>query len=213
MTGSFDDQSAIAPTSTSAASGQFPDPPRIDPSRRDPFAALTPIAVVTGVLLLLGSLGGVVWGLITPGVAGVVIATDRVSDLTADTVHRFDAIAFYACISAVVGVISAVIVWSVRAVRGPIGVLVLVLAGAAGSGLGVGIGGLISGVRHPGAGDTSPGGYFQSSVSLRLGGAGIGALDLSWAIVTVTPTVALIVYLVAVLRARDPALGVREPTN
>lgn len=185
--------------------------------RRDPRALIRPASVVLGILLVLGVAGGIVWGLVVPGVTGVVVAPGRAGALGADTGHRFDAIALFACISMVVGVIAGVVVWSVRALRGPLGAVLVTVGTVGGGALGAWLGGLVAHGRHPGPGDTAVGQYFTSAPGLRLSGAQLdltGGLDLSvgvgmsWAVLVVAPAVGLVVVLVRVLAARAPDLDV-----
>ena len=185
--------------------------------RRDPRALVRPTVVVLGVLLALGAVGGVVWGLVVPGVTGVVVAPGRAGALGADTGHRFDAIALFACISMVVGVLAGVVVWSVRALRGPVGAVLVAIGTLAGGALGAWFGGLVAHGRHPGPGGAAVGEYFTSAPGLRLAGARLdltGGLDvsvgvgMSWAVLVVAPAVGLVVVLVRILAARSPDLDV-----
>ncbi|MGJ0120902.1 DUF2567 domain-containing protein [Williamsia sp. MIQD14] len=167
-----------------------------------------PIALV---VVALGAVGGIVWGLLTPGVTGVVVREGRAGSLGADTVHRFDAVALFACVSGVVGVISGVVAWWDRRLRGPAAAVLAAVASMAGAGVGMWLGGLVAGVRHAGPGDTAVGDYFQTAPSLRLTSARLdmfGGLDLSWALVVVAPIGALVVCLVLLLCDREPDLGV-----
>ncbi len=188
--------------------------------RRDPRALIRPAVIVLGVLLALGAVGGVVWGLVVPGVTGVVVAPGRAGALGADTGHRFDAIALFACISIVVGVLAGVVAWSARALRGPLGAVLVAVGTIAGGALGAWLGGVVAHVRHPGPGGAGVGEYFTSAPGLRLAGAQLdltGGLDvsvgvgMSWAVLVVAPAVGLVVVLVRILAARSPDLDV--PTD
>jgi hypothetical protein len=185
--------------------------------RRDPGALLAPSTAVVVVLLVLGVIGGVVWGLVVPGVTGVVVGPDRAGALGADTGHRFDAIALYSCISMVVGVAAGLVVWSVRSLRGPLGATLVTVGTVAGGAAGALVGGLVAHIRHPGPVGTPVGQYFTSAPSLRLTGAQLdltGGLDISvrvgmsWAVLVVAPAVGLVVVLVRILAAPSPDLDV-----
>ncbi|MEH3154488.1 MAG: DUF2567 domain-containing protein [Gordonia paraffinivorans] len=185
--------------------------------RRDPRALVRPAIVVLAALMVLGVVGGVVWGLVVPGVTGVVVAPGRAGALGADTGHRFDAIALFACISTVVGVLSGVVVWTVRTLRGPLGAVLVTVGAIAGGGLGAWLGGFVAHARHPGPAGTAVGEYFTSAPGLRLSGAQLdltGGLDISvgvgmsWAVLVVAPAVGLVVVLVRILAARSPDLDV-----
>lgn len=189
--------------------------------RRDPRALVRPAVVALGILLGLGVAGGVVWGLVVPGVTGVVVAPGRAGALGADTGHRFDAIALFACISAVVGVLAGVVVWTVRSLRGPLGAVLVTVGTIVGGALGAWLGGLVAHLRHPGPGDTAVGRYFTSAPGLRLSGAQLdltGGLDvsvgvgMSWAVLVVAPAVGLVVVLIRILAARSPDLDVPAET-
>lgn len=97
------------------------------------------------VLTVLGGLAGVVWAFLAPAVRLLVVAEDRGVVLTGESLHRFDAVAIFVGIGVVLGVLSAVVVWGMRRVRGPGAVAALVI----GSGLGAGVAALAGlGVAH-----------------------------------------------------------------
>ncbi|MFX0574979.1 DUF2567 domain-containing protein [Nocardia nepalensis] len=94
--------------------------------------------VAVGVLLL-SVLGGVVWAFLAPTEQFLVTKAraDAVpakgAALTGESVHQFDALAIFACIGAVLGVLTAVGVWRWRRVRGPLLQLGLLIGSAAGA--------------------------------------------------------------------------------
>ena len=179
---------------------------RIDVRRLLGLAAFAVVGVAA-----VGLLGGILWGLVVPGVTGVVVAPGRAGALGADTGHRFDAVAMFACISFVAGALGGVGAWWIRALRGSAGALSVAVGAVVGSVVAAWIGGLIAGARHPGAGDTPVGQFFSSAPSLRLAGPAVdtaGGLAFSWAIVVVAPIGALLAYLVLLLVVRRADLGV-----
>lgn len=189
--------------------------------RRDPAALAWPALRVFGILLLLGAVGGIVWGVVVPGVTGVVVRPDVVEQLPADVGHRFDAIALYASVSAVVGVAGAIIVWSVHVLRGPLAAALVTTGGLVGSAIGVWTGGLVARLLHPGRSDAPVGRYVTSAPSLRLTGARLdlaGGLDaslvvgMSWAVVVVAPAAGLLVILVRMVLSDRPDLNVPDGT-
>ena len=164
---------------------------------------------------VVGLIGGILWGLVVPGVTGLVVAPGQAGALGADTGHRFDAVALFACISFVVGVVGGVGTWWIRPLRGTAGSLAAAVGSAVGAVLAVVIGGLVAGARHPGVGDTAVGQFFSSAPGLRLSGAAAGSAGgfaFSWAIVVIAPIGALLAYLVMLLVVRRADLGV-EPSG
>ncbi|GGF29911.1 DUF2567 domain-containing protein [Williamsia phyllosphaerae] len=168
------------------------------------------VLAVLGVAVV-GLIGGILWGLVVPGVTGVVVAPGRAGALGADTGHRFDAVAIFACISFVAGALGGVGVWWIRSLRGSVGAVSVAIGAVVGAALAAWIGGLIAGARHPGVGDTAVGQFFSSAPSLRLDGStvdSVGGFDFSWAIVVIAPIGALLAYLVLLLVVRRADLGV-----
>ncbi|MBJ7290759.1 DUF2567 domain-containing protein [Williamsia sp.] len=168
------------------------------------------VVAVIGVAAV-GLVGGILWGLVVPGVTGVVVAPDRAGALGADTGHRFDAVAMFACIGFVAGALGGVGAWWIRPLRGSVGALSVAVGAVVGAAGAAWIGGLIAGARHPGVGDTAVGQFFSSAPSLRLDGPALdsaGGFVFSWAIVVIAPIGALLAYLVLLLVVRRADLGV-----
>ncbi|MGZ8180174.1 DUF2567 domain-containing protein [Williamsia sp. SKLECPSW1] len=191
--------------------GTPPEVARLDLARTTRVAG----CVVLGVAVVCAT-AGIVWGLIVPGVTGVVVAPGRAGTLGADTGHRFDAVALFACVSLVAGVIGGVGAWWARPVRGSVAVVAATAGAMAGSAVAVWIGGLIASARLPGPSTTPVGGFFRTAPSLRLDGAAldaVGALGLSWAVVIFAPLGVLLAYLPALLMAGRADLGVETPTG
>ena len=180
-----------------------------------PAAPPTRAWMSTGAVVLLGIVVGIVWGVLTPGLRGVVVAPGRAGLLSGSTVHRFDAIAIFACLCAVYGVAAALGQWMVarspadRAfVRSARGTIVLVIATIAGSALGAWIGGLIAHARYPGAGSAQFGQYFFEAPSLWIRGASGLGMSAPWVLVVVAPVCALIAQAIVVLSNPRADLGV-----
>ncbi|MGV9677225.1 DUF2567 domain-containing protein [Nocardia sp. NPDC003482] len=103
----------------------------------------------TAALLLVSALGGVVWALLAPTEKVVVLEPGRGAALTGESVHRFDAVAVFVCIGAVVGLVSAVAVWRLlRRVRGPIMQCALLFGSLAGAWLMARCGEFVAGQLH-----------------------------------------------------------------
>jgi hypothetical protein len=82
----------------------------------------------------LGALGGIAWGLLAPAEQDIVVAADRAVPLNGESGHEFDAVAIFACISAVLAVVIAVGAWLLVRPRGPVlygGILLGSVTGAA----------------------------------------------------------------------------------
>ncbi|WP_227982945.1 DUF2567 domain-containing protein [Nocardia spumae] len=99
------------------------------PVGRDLRAALWIVVVV----LVVSVVGGGVWGMLAPTEKVLVVEPGSGAALTGESTHRFDAVAIFACVAIVAGLLSAAGVWRWRAVRGPLmlaGLLIGSLAGA-----------------------------------------------------------------------------------
>ncbi|MEV0295565.1 DUF2567 domain-containing protein [Nocardia sp. NPDC050710] len=99
--------------------------------RRELAAGLLTVGAVVAFSLI----GGVVWGCLAPTEQLLVTQPGRGAALTGESAHQFDALAIFVCIGAVVGLLSAVGAWRLRAARGPIlqvGLLIGSVAGAFG---------------------------------------------------------------------------------
>lgn len=112
---------------------------------RDLRAALWIVPAV----LVVSLIGGGVWGLLAPTQKSLVVPGDDPIALTGESMHRFDAVAIFACVGLVAGLLSAAAVWRWRAVRGPV-ILVALLAGSlAGAWLMSWFGEQVAGWIHP----------------------------------------------------------------
>ncbi len=199
---------APIPVPDSDTADDGPTVGRLDPAR---LTALSAFAVA-GVAVV-GLVGGVIWGLVVPGVTGVVVAPGRAGALGADTGHRFDAVAMFACIGFVAGVVGGIGTWWVRPIRGSAGALAAALGAVLGAVAAAWTGGVIAGARHPGPADTAVGQFFSSAPTLRLDGPALdsmGGFEFTWAIVVVAPIGALLAYLVSLLAVRRADLGVES---
>lgn len=96
-----------------------------------------------------GVLGGILWGLIAPAQQVLVVATDRGAPLTGESAHEFDAVAIFACISAVVGLLLAVGAWRLARSRGPILYAGILIGSAVGAVTMAVVGEGVARLRHP----------------------------------------------------------------
>lgn len=104
---------------------------------------------IVGALTVLGALAGVVWALLAPAVRVLVVAEDRGVVLTGENLHPFDAVAIFVGIGVVLGVLSAVVVWGMRRVRGPGALAGLVIGSGLGAGAAALVGMGVAGLRFP----------------------------------------------------------------
>ncbi len=90
---------------------------------------------------------GVVWGLVVPGEQLLVVAPDGGIPLTAESMHRFDAAAMFACFTAGLGAVVAVAAWTRASLRGPALVGSVLLACVLGAVVVAAVGDLVGVVR------------------------------------------------------------------
>ncbi|WP_241665937.1 DUF2567 domain-containing protein [Prescottella subtropica] len=114
-----------------------------------PHSPRRTLARITGLLTVVGALAGVVWALLAPGVRMLVVEQDRGVLLTSESQHHFVATAMFCGIGLVVGVLSAVVVWGVRRVRGPAAVAVLVVGSGLSAGAAILAGAGVASLRFP----------------------------------------------------------------
>ncbi len=110
------------------------------------------IRAVAGIMVgcvLLGVLGGVVWGLLAPGEHLLVVDEEHGQVIAGESYHLFDAIGIFVCIAGVLGVWSAVAAWRWRSMRGPVQVAGLLTGSTLGAFAMALIGGLVAGWRFP----------------------------------------------------------------
>ncbi|MCX5046041.1 DUF2567 domain-containing protein [Aldersonia sp. NBC_00410] len=108
----------------------------------------TAARVVLGAVVL-GAVGGIVWGLLAPPIQAIVVTAGRAAPVTGESDHEFDAVAIFACVSAVVAVLTAVGAWRLARPRGPVlygGILLGSVTGAATMAV---IGEGVARLRHP----------------------------------------------------------------
>ncbi|GAA4817520.1 DUF2567 domain-containing protein [Tomitella cavernea] len=149
---------------------------------------------------LAGVLGGVVWGLLAPGRTQVVAHGGLLLSVDMSANHEFDALAIFAWISVVVGVVTGAAAWAWRSIRGPLTALAVIVGGVAGAWLAAGVGDLIAQNRFdwPGA----------SALDAMVGQVVVQAPSVElWIALVMQPLAAGLVYLVAVLLAPDADLG------
>lgn len=115
------------------------------------------IASAIAVSVVLGVAGGVVWALLAPPEQFVVVSAGRGASLTGESLHRFDSIALFVCITFGAGVVLPVMFWMRRSLRGPLLCLGLLIGAAAGAGATLGIGIWIARLVHPSPDDPAIG--------------------------------------------------------
>ena len=89
--------------------------------------------VLLAAVVVLSVFAGVVWGLLVPTELVLVVEPGRGATLVGESLHRFDALAIFAGLGAVTGVLSAAAAWRWRRMRGPIQLIGLLLGSVAGA--------------------------------------------------------------------------------
>ncbi|MGY4102194.1 DUF2567 domain-containing protein [Nocardia sp. R16R-3T] len=166
-------------------------------------AGLIAVAVV-----LLSALGGVVWAFIAPTEQYLVVKAraDGVpakgAALTGESVHRFDALAIFVCIGAVLGVLTAIGVWRWRRARGPLPQLGLLIGSGAGAYVMAKVGEQIMRWQHPMPYDPAVGQIVRLPVEVG-----------SWLVLIVQPLLAslIVLFLAALSPTEDLGTGLRGP--
>lgn len=114
------------------------------------WARWTVVAAVVGALL------GVGWALLAPPRHVGVLGDGRAAVLTGESLHRFDAVALFALVTAAAGVVGAAAMW--RAGQGtPRRALGIVASAAVGSVSAAGVGLGLAAWRYPDAADAAAG--------------------------------------------------------
>ncbi|SIS20277.1 DUF2567 domain-containing protein [Williamsia sterculiae] len=158
--------------------------------------------------VIVGAVAGVLWGVLAPGVRGVVAEIGAAVSLPTAVDIRFDAVAVFVCVMVVAGVIVGLLGWSVRSLRGVAGVLTTVVSAVVTSAVAMWIGGLVAHARYPGPGPhREVGQFYTSSPALWMPPAHLGPIPAPWALVVIAPLAAVIAYLVATLSSPYPDLG------
>ena len=76
------------------------------------------VLVILGVCVLVGVLQGVLWAFLAPGIPYKVLPDGRYGGLPTTSTYHFVDVAVFALSGAVIGIVLAVALWQVRAVRG-----------------------------------------------------------------------------------------------
>ncbi|MDH6679489.1 hypothetical protein M2284_003711 [Rhodococcus sp. LBL1] len=148
-------------------------------------------------LAILGVPAGVVWAFLAPAERLLVVAEDRGVVLTTESLHRFDAIAIFAGIGFVLGVLSAIVVWGMRRSRGPGAVAALVLGSALGAGVAALAGMGVARLRFPEIDGPTGGSIIAAAPGLS-----------TPMVLIVQPLAATLVYLLLVALSPHDDLGV-----
>lgn len=90
------------------------------------------VARIISGCLVASLLGAIAWGFLAPAEHFLVVAPDRGAALTGESNHQFDSIAIFVCIATLLGLLTAVVSWQWRSMRGPMAFIGLLV----GSGIG-----------------------------------------------------------------------------
>ncbi|BDT86359.1 DUF2567 domain-containing protein [Nocardia cyriacigeorgica] len=126
---------------------------QVHPETGDPGVAVRrevgAAGVIAAAVIVANLIGAVVWGLLAPAEQLLVVQPGRGAPLTGESAHRFDAVAIFVCIGAVIGLLAAVGAWRWRRVRGPIAYAGLLFGSVAGGYLMAWLGEYIAEANHP----------------------------------------------------------------
>lgn len=172
--------------------------PRWSGARRELRAAVALLLAVVAASLL----AGVVWGLLAPTERVLVVEPGRGAALVGESLHRFDALAVFAGVGAVTGLLSAIGAWRWRRMRGPIQAAGLLLGSAAGAWLMARLGATVNAWDNPRPHDPPVGQIVALPVEL----------ESPLALVVQPLTAALVILLLAGLSAtEDLGTGYSSP--
>ncbi|MFF0817103.1 DUF2567 domain-containing protein [Rhodococcus sp. NPDC003318] len=164
--------------------------------------AVAAAARVVAAVVIVSAVAGVGWGLLVPAQHFLVVSGGAVS-LPGESGHRFDAVALFLCLGLILGVLSAVAVWSVqRAFRGLAQLVGLMLGSAVGAAAAALVGVGVAQLRFPAAEDVEIG---------RIVAATPG-LDTVMALIA-QPLAAALVYLLLVSISPHPDLVRASPST
>ncbi|MFI1461717.1 DUF2567 domain-containing protein [Nocardia carnea] len=150
-------------------------------------------AVLLAAVVVLSVFAGVVWGLLVPTESVLVVEPGRGATLVGESLHRFDALAIFAGLGAVTGVLSAAAAWRWRRMRGPIQLVGLLLGSVAGAWVMAWIGEAVNAWDNPRPDDPPVG----QIVSLPVG------LESPLALLVQPLTVALVILILAGLSTTE----------
>lgn len=115
------------------------------------------LAIPVAVSLLAGLLGGALWAVLAPSEHFFVVAPGRGSALTGESLHRFDSLALFVCVTGVLGIVVPVGFWAWTAARGPLLYAGVLIGSAVGTSAALGLGLGIARLVHPRPDDPVPG--------------------------------------------------------
>ncbi|MGW0043128.1 DUF2567 domain-containing protein [Rhodococcus sp. NPDC003348] len=156
--------------------------------------------VVVGIVVV-SALAGIVWGLLVPAQHFLVVSGGGAVSLTGESGHQFDAVALFLCLGAILGVLSAVAVWTRRAHRGVAQVIGLVVGSVVGASAAAVVGLGVARLRFPGVEDLELGQIVPAT-------PGLGTM---MALIA-QPFAASLVYLLLVSLSSRPDLGRTAPS-
>ncbi|MBO0853401.1 MAG: DUF2567 domain-containing protein [Nocardia sp.] len=155
-------------------------------------------------LLLIGLVGGVVWALLAPTEKVLVVTPDGGAALTGESNHHFDALAIFAGLGMLIGLLTAAACWRVRALRGPAMPIALVLGSVIGGALMGWFGEQVARWLHPRSHHPPLHTVVEMAPTIQ-----------GWAVLVLQPMVAALVIavLVAFSRSEDLGHGARLPAD
>ncbi|MGK8505002.1 DUF2567 domain-containing protein [Nocardia asiatica] len=110
---------------------------------------LRAVALASVAVVVVSAIAGAGWGLLAPTERLLVVEQGRGVALTGESAHQFDALALFALVGAVLGLLSALAVWRWRSARGPLLQLGLLIGSGVGAVVMAGVGEQVAAWLHP----------------------------------------------------------------
>ncbi|NKY52883.1 DUF2567 domain-containing protein [Nocardia vermiculata] len=170
----------------------------VSSSRRELRAALWIVVAVVAVSLV----GGAVWAMLAPTETVLVVEPGAAAALTGESTHRFDAVALFACVGVVSGLLSAAAVWRWRSVRGPLMWGALLVGSLGGAWLMSWFGEQVAGWIHPGSHNPPVGTVLELAPTVE-----------GWTVLLLQPLMAGLVVMVLSALSTSEDLGRRSATT
>ncbi|GAA3691161.1 DUF2567 domain-containing protein [Gordonia hankookensis] len=173
--------------------------------------AVGPLIAVIGVVVLLGSVVGMIWAEVTPAMSGRVVDADSALIPAGEFPEEFAGVGTFALLLFGYGVVAVVIAWfASRRWRGPLGFGAVVISTVIGSLLAAWVGTMVADWRFDDPRSSPVGSTFEVVPDLWLDGAVRGGIAGPWVLFVSAPLAASLVYLGLALASRHGDLGVGD---
>lgn len=191
------------PAPGGAGSPQPPGPDAVRP------AAFARTAIVAGGLFTLAVVCGLLWVPLSPVMRVTVLPDAMIALSEAEMNKLFGGIGVFALLMFAYGIVCALVSWwGLRRDRGPAGLGFALLSAIGGGAIALSVGNWFA-VRIRPQVSASPGDY-QVLPDLWLTNAQLGGVPAPWILLICAPLTTALAYLIALLAARSPDLGVGD---